>query len=177
MLRRALSTLLLIWVLGFLGFAVSLPGPAPLAKTDAVAALTGGEGRIARALEVLGAHNAHIMLVSGVDSEVRPAEFAKKYQVAPDEMACCVTLGFQSVDTRSNAVEVAGWVAAHQVTSLRLVTSDWHMRRAAFELLRVLPSHVMVTEDAVPTRPSFNTLFVEYNKFLARHAATLWGGR
>ena len=37
--------------------------------------------------------------------------FAAEYKVSPELMACCVTLGFQSVDTRSNARETAAWKA------------------------------------------------------------------
>ena len=83
-------------------------------------------------------------------------------------MACCITLGYESVDTRSNAVEVAGWAGQRGIGSVRLVTSDWHMRRAGFELRRRLPAGVTLIEDAVPTRPSFNMLLTEYSKLLVR---------
>ena len=54
-----------------------------------------------------------------------------------------------------------------------LVTSDWHMPRAYWELRRVLPTTVSITKDAVATRPRFNTLFVEYCKLLAQRIAAL----
>jgi len=113
------------------------------------------------------------MLVSGVDPEVRPSEFAAEFGVSPEEMACCVTLGFAAVDTRSNAAETAKWVAQNEVRSLRLVTTDWHMRRAAGELDRTLPYHVTVIRDAVSSRPDLGTLFLEYHKLLASRAAGL----
>lgn len=168
MLRRLLSLILLAWVLGFIAFAVTLPRPAGAGHSDAVVVLTGGEGRIDRGLDVLRQGWARRMLVAGVDPEVKPREFAAHYQVGPQLMACCVTLGYESVDTRSNAVEVAAWVKAHKVTSVRLVTSDWHMRRARFELSRRLPAGVALETDAVATRPSFNMLFTEYSKLLVR---------
>ena len=174
MLRRLASLALLMWLLGFLMFSVTLPGPVDGVKTDAVLALTGGEGRIERALAVMRQGAAGQLLVSGVDSEVKPAEFAAHYHVPPAEMRCCVTLGYRSVDTRSNATEAAGWVASHGITSLRLVTSDWHMRRAAFELRRALPPNIVLVEDAVPTQPSFRGLFIEYNKLVARRLLALW---
>ena len=83
-------------------------------------------------------------------------------------MRCCITLGFESVDTRSNATEAARWIADNQLVSVRLVTSDWHMRRAAYELRRAIPAKVTLIEDAVPTRPSLKMLFIEYCKVLAR---------
>lgn len=173
MIRRALSLLFLVWVIGFLWFVVALPQPADGAKTDAVIVPTGGPGRIARGLEVLDQRLAARMLVSGVDPEVRPGEFAAEFEVGAERMACCVTLGFAAVDTRSNAAETAKWVAQNEVRSLRLVTTDWHMRRAASELERALPDDVTVIRDAVPSQPNFRTLFLEYHKLIASRAAGL----
>lgn len=174
MIRRALSLLFLVWAIGFLWFAVALPQPAAQGvKTDAVIVPTGGPGRIARGLAVLGSGEAKRMLVSGVDPEVRPQEFAAEFGVSPREMACCITLGFAAVDTRSNAAETAKWVAQNEIRSLRLVTTDWHMRRAAGELDRTLPGHVTVIRDAVPSHPNLRTLFLEYHKLIASRAAGL----
>lgn len=173
MMRRILSALFLIWVIGFLWFVVAQPHPVDGVATDAVIVPTGGAGRIARGLEVLDQGLAAKMLVSGVDPEVRPGEFAAEFGVAPEQMECCVTLGFAAVDTRSNAAETAKWVAQNEVTSLRLVTTDWHMRRAAGEIERTLPGHVRLIRDAVPSQPGFGTLFLEYHKLLASRVAGL----
>lgn len=174
MIRRAVSFLFLVWAIGFLWFVVALPRPAaPGVTTDAVIVVTGGPGRIARGLAVLEAGEAQRMLVSGVDPEVRPREFAAQFGVRPRLMACCITLGFAAVDTRSNAAETAKWVAQNEVRSLRLVTTDWHMRRAAGELDRTLPGHVTVVRDAVPSQPNGKTLFLEYHKLIASRAAGL----
>lgn len=173
MIRRALSLLFLVWAIGFLWFVVALPKPAEGARTDAVIVPTGGPGRIARGLAVLDRGLARKMLVSGVDPEVRPNEFAVEFGVRPRTMACCVTLGYAAVDTRSNASETAKWVAQNEVRSLRLVTTDWHMRRAAGELDRTLPASVTVVRDAVPSQPDLGTLFLEYHKLIASRAAGL----
>jgi uncharacterized SAM-binding protein YcdF (DUF218 family) len=168
MIGRITSTLLLLYLLGFLWFGIFLPAPAGPVKTDAVVVLTGSGGRIDRGLEVLRTGLAPRMLVSGVDREVRPAEFAVQYQVPASQLRCCITLGYESVDTRSNAREAADWIAKHKIGSVRLVTSDWHIRRAALDLGQVAPPRVRVVEDAVPTRPSFYVLVLEYHKLLAR---------
>ncbi len=168
MLRRLVALTLVAWALGFVVFAVTLPQPADARHTDAVIVLTGAEGRIGRGLATLSGHWADKMLVSGVDPEVKPSEFVAQYHVDPVLMRCCITLGYESVDTRSNARESAAWIAAHHVHSIRLVTSDWHMRRAAWELRRTIPAEVYIVEDAVPTRPSLGILFGEYSKLLVR---------
>jgi uncharacterized SAM-binding protein YcdF (DUF218 family) len=174
MIRRLLAVLFLAWAIGFLWFVVALPRPAEeKLRTDAVIVPTGGAGRIARGLEVLEKGLARKLLVTGVDPEVRPSEFAAQFGVSAQVMACCVTLGFAAVDTRSNAAETAKWVAENKVRSLRLVTTDWHMRRAASELARVLPRNVAVFCDAVPSQPDLGTLFLEYHKLLASRAAGL----
>ena len=176
MIRRITSLLLIAWVLGFVWFAVALPQPLAPARSDGIIVLTGGQGRIARGLALVRGHAAGKMLVSGVDREVRPGEFAAEYAVEPALMACCVTLGFDSVDTRTNASEAARWIAANDLRTVRLVTSDWHMRRAALELGRTLPAGVTISFDGVRSRPSLGTLFLEYHKLIARYVARLWGG-
>lgn len=175
MLGRILSLTLITWLLGFAWFAIALPQPHDGGKTDAVIVLTGGGGRISRGLEALEKGWAGRLLVSGVDREVRQHEFALQYKVPDRLMRCCVTLGFDSVDTRTNARESARWIARNKVKSVRLVTTDWHMRRAAYELKRIVPRDVTVIRDAVPSQPSLRVLFLEYHKLLARRFALLWG--
>jgi uncharacterized SAM-binding protein YcdF (DUF218 family) len=175
MFKRLVLFLFLAWGLGFVWFAMSLPQSINGKKTDAVIVLTGGEGRIARGLAVLREGLAQRLLVSGVDRLVKPAEFAAAYKIDQSSLACCITLGFQAVDTRSNAREAARWIALHKFRKVRLITSDWHMRRAALELDRMKPEGVTVVPDAVTTQPSLETLFREYHKFLARWLSPLWG--
>jgi len=164
---RFAAFLLLIYALGFVAFAVTLPQPLGDVQTDAVVVPTGGSGRIARGLDVVRAGKARQMFVSGVDPEVKPQEFATEFDVTGREMECCVTLGFLAVDTRSNAGEVAQWVTENEVESLRLVTTDWHMRRASGEIRGAIPDNVVIYEDAVPSSPDLQQLFLEYNKLLA----------
>jgi uncharacterized SAM-binding protein YcdF (DUF218 family) len=166
--RRVASAILLGWALGFLWFALILPPPAGSVKTDAVVVVTGAGGRIPHALSVLRDGNASRLLVSGVSSEVRASEFAAEYKVEPGLMACCVTLGYESVDTRTNGLEAARWITRNHVETVRLVTTDWHMRRAAFDLAVAGPHGLKIVEDAVPSRPSLKILFLEYHKLLAR---------
>lgn len=168
MLRRIISVILLAWVLGFIAFCLLLAQPAGPVKTDAVVVLTGGAGRVDRGLEALRKGWAPQLLVSGVGREVKPAEFAAQFKVSPQQMACCVSLGFAATDTETNGRETAIWMRERKVTRIRLVTSDWHMRRAVFELRHAMPSGAIIAEDAVPTHPGMRTLFLEYNKLIAR---------
>lgn len=174
MFRRIAAFLLLIWIFGFLWFAVTLPRPADDQRTDAVIVLTGGPARIPRSLAVLRKGLAPRLLVSGVDPEVLPREFMSEYGVSRQLMQCCITLGYRAFDTRSNAVEAANWLRAHHARTVRLVTVDWHMRRASYELGRELPEGTAVVPDAVRSHPSLQILFLEYHKLLARHVYDTW---
>ena len=176
MIRRVVSLLVVLWVFGFLWFAIALPQPAGAEKTDAIVVPTGSGGRIPRGLEMLREGAARRMLVTGVDANVRPQEFAAEYDAAPQLMDCCVTLGFSALDTRGNARETAEWVREHKVRSIRIVTADWHMRRAALELSAALPGNERVVRDAVQTEPSLWILFLEYHKLLATWFVRAWPG-
>ena len=171
MILRSLAFAFLAWMFGFAWFAVALPGPAADGETDAIVVPTGGQGRIARGLELLRQGSAPLLLVTGVDKDVRPGEFAAEYEVSDRLMECCVTLGFVATDTKGNAAETAEWIAEREIGSLRLVTTDWHMRRAALELGSVLPDGVMVVRDAVRSKPSFRILFLEYHKLIASYVS------
>lgn len=175
MIRRALALALLVWALGFVWFAAALPQPAPPSRTDAIVVPTGSGGRIDRGLELLSLGLAPQLLVSGVDPQVRPGEFQAEYSVPDRLMDCCITLGFAALDTRGNAQETAQWVAERGHSSIRLVTADWHMRRAALELAAQMPGGVSITRDAVRSRVSLSTLFSEYHKYLAVRVMQLLG--
>ena len=174
MIGRIVGFALAVWLLGFAWFAATLPQPAPAAgKTDVIVVPTGGSGRIARGIELLRQGSAEKLLVSGVFEDVKPREFAAQYGLSAREMDCCVVLGFAALDTRGNARETAEWIRQGEYGSLRLVTSDWHMRRSRNELEQVLPEGVEVIEDAVSSEPSLWMLFLEYHKWLASRLANL----
>ena len=171
MIRRLLSLILTVWLLGLAGFVVSLPRSAGDTKTDAIVVLTGGAGRIQRGLDHLARGDARRMLVSGVDPAVRLGELAQLQKAPANLFACCVDLGKDAVDTRSNAAEAARWLRRGHFRSVRLVTTDWHMPRARFELERAVGKDVTVIPDAVDSAPGFVTLFAEYNKYLLRRVS------
>jgi uncharacterized SAM-binding protein YcdF (DUF218 family) len=174
-MARALSVLVVAWCLGFAAFMLLLPGPLEANTTDAGVVPTGGAGRLDRGFALMAAGQARRMLVTGVGPGVRPVDLERTYRVRPRLIACCVDLGAEAVDTRSNAAETARWVAEHHFRSVRLVTSDWHLPRAKMELAAALAHGVVVLGDGVPGSPRLRTLVNEYNKLLLRRVA-LWLG-
>jgi uncharacterized SAM-binding protein YcdF (DUF218 family) len=170
---RLTALLGILYALGFVLFGVSLAKPAGAERTDAVVVLTGGSGRLERGMAVLKRGEAKRMLISGADPSVTRTDLARR--LGPGTLRtlrCCVDLGSEAVDTRSNAEEARRWMARRGYRTVRLVTSDWHMRRAVYEFRQDLPDTTII-EDAVQTRPSLWLLFLEYNKYLLRRGA-LW---
>lgn len=175
MIARALSLLLVIYALGFILFSVTLgrPAAADAGKTDAVVVITGGPGRIEHGIAVLRRREAKRMLIAGADPAVTKDDLVRRLGGQKQLMQCCVDLGSESVDTRSNAEEAQRWLDRHKYESLRLITSDWHMRRARYEFQKLLGDRYTLVTDAVRSAPSFTTLFAEYNKYLLRRISIL----
>lgn len=169
MIARFTAFLLLIYALGFALFAVTLGRPAePGVKADAIVVLTGGGRRIEQAVDHLADKQARRLLISGADPSVTKADLAERLGGKRQLLKCCVDLGSESVDTRSNAEEAKRWMERRGFSSLILVTSDWHMRRARYEFRRTLGKDIRIIPDAVRTEPPLITLFAEYNKLLLR---------
>ena len=173
MIARAASLLLLIYALGFVFFAFTLGKPASskAMTTDAAVVLTGGSNRIEHAVEVLRGGKVRRVLVAGADPSVTKKDLARRVGGSGKLLKCCVDLGSESVDTRSNAEEASRWLSRHKFHSVRLITSDWHMRRARYEFRKVLGGKYEIVTDAVRSEPSFLVLFGEYNKYVLRRLA------
>jgi uncharacterized SAM-binding protein YcdF (DUF218 family) len=170
MIARFLAFLAILYGLGFALFAVTLgtPADADTPKVDAIVVITGGKGRIEHGISLLGQGNAKRMLIAGADPSVRKVDLVHRLGGKQKLFDCCVDLGSESVDTRSNAEEANRWLERRRYKSVRLVTSDWHMRRAHYEFNRQLDREIKIVPDAIRTEPNFMTLFAEYNKYLLR---------
>ena len=173
MILRLVSLLALIYALGFILFTVTLgkPAGADAAHTDAAVVITGGRGRIEQGIEVLKSRQAKRLLVAGADPAVTKQDLIRRLGGSAGLVNCCVDLGSESVDTRSNAEEAERWLVKRGYRSFRLITSDWHMRRARYDFRQVLGDKFEIVTDAVHTEPHFTTLFGEYNKYVLRRVA------
>jgi uncharacterized SAM-binding protein YcdF (DUF218 family) len=170
MIARIIAFIAILYGLGFALFAVTLGTPADedTPKVDAIIAITGGKGRIEHAARLLAEGRAKRLLIAGADPSVRKVDLVRRLDAPRQLFECCIDLGSESVDTRSNAEEAKRWIERRHYNSIRLVTSDWHMRRARYEFNRQLDSDIEIIPDAVRTEPDFITLFAEYNKYLLR---------
>jgi uncharacterized SAM-binding protein YcdF (DUF218 family) len=166
---RVTAALLLAWAAGFLWFIASLRPPAPGTEaTDGIVVLTGGSGRVARGVDLIRRGKAKRLLISGVAAGVRPEEIAGMIDAPPGIFRCCIDLGFEALNTRGNASEVADWVQRNGFSSIRLVTSAYHLPRATLEIRERLGQDFTVVGDPVPGKPLPVDLAREYSKFIFR---------
>src|SRR4026207_135476 len=110
---------------------------APPRPPGAAVVLAGGSNRIEHAVEVLRDHKAKRLLVAGADPSVTKADIARRLKGSGKLLKCCVDLGSEPADPRSNAEEASRWLLQRHFSSVRLITSDWHMRRAHYEFQKV----------------------------------------
>ena len=143
MIARFLSFLILLYAIGFILFGVTLGRPAePGMSTDATVVITGGKGRIEHAMAVLEQGKTKRVLVAGADPLVTKKDLVDRFGAKEKLVKCCVDLGSESVDTRSNAEEAQRWLAKHSYKSVRLITNDWHMRRGATSFAACLAANM-----------------------------------
>lgn len=173
-LTMTISTLLVLWVLGWVWFASAIAfGSANEVgqKAEAIIVLTGGNGRVSMGLDLLNDDIAPILFISGVNQGVTKDDIYNSWKNGPGR-PCCVELGYDATDTAGNAVEVKNWVQTNEIESFVLVTSRYHMPRAYLEIRRALPNteifkHVTDSQDFEPWKGRFYSLtFSEYNKLL-----------
>ena len=169
---------LVVWLVGLLWFATLLPvqKTAVHRRTEAIVVLTGGSGRLSQGLQLLADQQADKLFVSGVYRGVDVQALLRLSKKAPQELDCCIALGYEADNTRGNAIETAAWMKAEGFASLRLVTATYHMPRSLLEFRREMPSVEIVPHPVLSENfkqddwwrwpGSRNLLIREYSKFL-----------
>lgn len=166
------------WVAGLVWFATQVPSDGTPAKTrtDAIVVLTGGTGRLNTGLQLLESGLAEQLFVSGVARNVDVSTLLRVAQRKPDELACCISVGYQADDTAGNARETGVWVGRKKIKSIRLVTASYHMPRSLLEFRRALPDLIIVPHPVYPPQFKRNRWWLwpgtaallssEFNKYL-----------
>lgn len=188
-LNTILLLLAIFWCFGFYNYVgdinrnvgeIVLSTPKFHEKTDALIVLTGGSERVRNALYMLDKGAGKALFISGVNRDVKKHEiFAlhqyglKKYKKLNKK----VFLGYSANDTFENAIEIKKWVTKNKVKSIRLITSNYHIKRAMLEIKHLLPNLKIIPHQVIPINVrldkwwkfsnSRKLLFKEYNKYLA----------
>lgn len=167
--------LAILWAIGFGWFAATVVTMKPQnidETTDAIIVLTGGDLRINTGLDLLAAGKAKKLFISGVNNQVKTEDLMSLWQGDPSTIECCITLGYKANTTGTNATESADWIRDNHVTSIRLVTSNYHMLRSSLLFRRILPDlviydHPVHPEDfALHNETFWRLTFEDYNKLI-----------
>ncbi len=186
-LFSAVIVIIISWAIGFLLFVQNIDqtraeiladNPVP-GKTDAIVVLTGGSERLKHALFLLKLGYADKLFISGVNREVKLGEllYLHSYTDQQQEFKDRIELGYTAIDTIQNADEIRAWVIKNNINSIRLVTSNYHIKRAMLETQHKMPDIKIIPYGVVPLNIRIDKwwefsstralLLSEYNKYLA----------
>ena len=169
---------LLTWVIGLVIFIYSIPNkkdPINLESTDAIVVLTGGSMRIEEGFNIFYASDAKKILVSGVGSGVKVSDLKKIVKEIGQEGKVDhdkIVLGSIAKSTASNAKETKIFMNLNHFKSLRLVTSNYHIKRSLLvfksELpgIRIVPHPVCSDNFKKDKQDSILLAISEYNKLI-----------
>lgn len=151
-LSLAAVALLVAYGGGLVWFAESIVETVgdPDTPTDAIVVLTGGSQRVQTGLQLLTAGKAKKLFVSGVYHGTDVATLLHVQRQSPDALQCCIALGHAADNTYGNALETAAWMRQEGYGSLRLVTANYHMRRALLEFTRAMPEARIIPHPVFP---------------------------
>jgi len=146
------ALLLLAWIWGLLAFVDTIPSNNTdnQSAADAIVVLTGGSERLETGFSLLAGKRAKKLFVSGVYEGVEVRQLLMRSQSNPQELLCCVSLGYSANSTASNAIETAAWMRKEGFTSILLVTASYHMPRSLKEFRHALPNSTIIPHAVFP---------------------------
>ncbi len=192
-LRRLIMSciiLIAIWAYGLTAFIGGIPREVtnPDKETDGIIILTGGINRLDTAIKLLNNNKAQKLLVSGVGKDANLASLLILSGNLPDDISNLlgrIDLGYEAASTKGNAEEAAKWVKENNYKSIRLVTSNYHLKRSVIEFEKVMPDVELVEHPVISSSLELDKwwqhggtkklLVSEYNKYLvAKICSLLW---
>jgi len=142
-------------------------------KADAVVVLAGGKGRVEEGVRLYREQRGGYLFLIGVDPSVRKGDL---YRPKPgDPSSEKVVLENASRNTLENAIYGRDVIMRADVRSIVLITSRYHMKRAAILFRNALPKDVAIYPYPVDSKNlkeawwshggSFHLLFSEFYKY------------
>jgi uncharacterized SAM-binding protein YcdF (DUF218 family) len=167
----SIASSIALWLLGFCLFAITLPNaPKDMTlKTDAIVVLTGGKGRVELGFSLFNAGLGKRLFISGVHPGVKAHTLASKQKV-PTHLTQRLSeaeLEYVAQNTAENAIETAKWVKTHNITSIRLVTGDYHVQRSLIEFKKLLPGVFVIAHPVhAKHKSSFKKINLLWNEYV-----------
>ncbi len=175
------------FLIGFTVFAeriARMKTPADIAPADAIVALTGGQSRLERSVELLANRKGTRLLISGAHVGTSKTDLSRAMGANQSLFECCIDIGYQAQDTVGNANETVDWLKKNKFSSVILVTNNYHMPRSVLEIRRidrtidVRPFPVVNTDLTngkwMLKRDTVRVLLAEYIKYLGAKMRTVF---
>jgi uncharacterized SAM-binding protein YcdF (DUF218 family) len=170
----------LVWLCGIFIFITQIPDDysIPMEDTDAVVVLTGGALRLEEGLAIFSVFNNKKLLISGTGNGVTAKALLDiaNSQHLLDKVGAEVVLGNLATSTITNAYETKVFMDLNGFSSLRLVTSNYHMPRSKLIFEYVMPEKKIIYHSVYSINfrkagnyisfRSFMMVAGEYNKYL-----------
>jgi len=142
-------------------------------QADAIVVLAGGKGRIEEGVRLFRDRRAQWLFLVGVDPTVRKSDLYRPKNGDPS--SDFVVLEKLSRNTLENAMYGRDLIVEHKVSSVLLITSRYHLKRAAILFHNALPPAVAVYPYPVDSQKikedwwhhvgTFRLLFTEFYKY------------
>lgn len=142
-------------------------------KTDAIVVLAGGKGRIEEGARLYREHMSPNLFLIGVDPSVRKSDLFRERRGEVGGEG--VFLEKVSRNTLENALYARDMLLKKEVSSILLITSRYHMKRAVLIFRNTLPKDIAIypypvdssnlKEDWWSHGGSFRLLFSEFYKY------------
>lgn len=169
--------LFIFWLIGLLFFIAEIDKleTADTQKADAIVVLTGGRNRINSAFKIYKNNGERQkVFISGVNSKVNIEKLLRfhKLDIKNTEN---IYIGYAAKNTTGNARETVEWVKKHDIESILLVTSNYHMFRAKYEI-KLIDDKIKIISYPVHSKyvkqpywqniGSFCLISLEYTKYI-----------
>ena len=127
----------LLFISGLIHFMRLIPTKKPISMhitTDAIVVLTGGKNRIEMGIKLLAENPSKLLFITGMETKT------KRIKALPNNIKSKVNLGQLASTTQENAAETKPWVDKNKITSITLVTANYHMPRSLLEFKHAMPT-------------------------------------
>jgi uncharacterized SAM-binding protein YcdF (DUF218 family) len=142
-------------------------------KADAIVVLAGGKGRVEEGVRLFRESRAEYLFLVGVDPAVRKSDLYRPQQGDPS--AEKVILEKASRNTLENAIFGRDLIVSHDIRSIILITSRYHLKRSSILFRNSLPKDIAIYPYPVDSNKlkeswwshggSFQLLFREFYKY------------
>ena len=143
-------SLVMVIFIAFADFVLQIPSDnQESTQTEAIVVFTGGKKRVTSACSLFKNGLATYLYISGISKNATKKQILSCMDIKDDSK---IFLG-TAQNTEENAKEVIEWAKTHNITSIRLVTTNYHMPRSLWEMnrhggnLKIIP-HVLPVYDA-----------------------------